>query len=1111
MLGRLHTTRATTVARRIRPAIRPVQSRLYHRTPRTVAPPLLLRRSLPILTARPSLLAGHRLPRRPVSFIIRNLVPRVVGNLVKVPLAFLGVGAGVATYANYKITQVTNDLTPDWLVDAAANARSWMQNRQSDLSSVDASGPASWFRDLFAAQQAQGSPTVHATGPIITPFSTGEAGPAHPPPSGESSGGGGGSSSSGNGGPGFNPPDPSAYSYYAAMADQEASDPSGPTNSGPDPPRPANQAEFAKLIKTLIEIQNILKTVQLDKGAPRLPSIVVIGSQSSGKSSVLEAIVGRSFLPKGSNMVTRRPIELTLVHTPHSTETYGEFPDLGLGRIRDFSQIQKTLTDLNLAVPDRDCVSDAPIDLRIYSASVPDLKLVDLPGYIQVHTRNQPRELKDKIRGLCERYIQAPNIILAVCAADVDLANSEALQASRRVDPLGLRTLGVITKMDTVEPELGQAVLRNQDYPLHLGYVGVVCKPVTGAHRGSSGTTSRLAARLGRGGGETGGEPLTEQQYFQLHPAYRDDRQLRLGVPTLRSTLVGVLESHMASHLTELIDNVQSELEEARYQFKVHYSDQRISAESYAMDTLDQLKRRFKDLTAQFGRHEIRREIRRMLEERAMDVCAQVYWDDAHVKQLAELTPHVLSALPAMHNYYAMAHPRGHAPSSSGHGAEVNGGGNGDQYGQPLYWQHKLERGQSLLTKSGVGRWSTQLIVDTLLRNLRGLVTEPPLTYHPGAQQLIMQFSEAMVRDRYLLAVEQVENTLKPLKYEAECSDAEWREARERTLANLRREVSLCTAALHRLQEQVGKRKLRAAMKHVATLARDPHNPVELAADSPLARSIRTARPTVPAAVAEVVEGPGEATIPVGVVESVGSQAAAVHNSSSETAGDYDDPHGTVGTAAAAAPARTTTPVVIDVDDDSGTDSTPQAVVYSPRLLDLARQALYLRHRRVALKYRLAATKFRACKSQANRVLCPEIFLHTLAAKLASHAVLFIQVELLNEFYFQFPRELDHRLYYGLTRPQIYQFARENPQIVHQLDLAERKAKLEEVMQKLLSIVHETSGSGSGVGGGSHNSARRTSPAGSYGSPSGSWSYQHQSPPPPFSSYYGNPPPSGTR
>ncbi|KAI7633028.1 hypothetical protein KC322_g22473, partial [Hortaea werneckii] len=204
---------------------------------------------------------------------------------------------------------------------------------------------------------------------------------------------------------------------------------------GEEDDRPADAAarddQMMMLTRKMIEIRSLLQTIGQSETLT-LPSIVVVGSQSSGKSSVLEAIVGHEFLPKGSNMVTRRPIELTLVNTPKAHAEYGEFPALGLGKITDFTQVQKTLTDLNLAVPEKDCISDDPIQLRIHSPNVPDLSLIDLPGYIQVEAFDQPTELKTKIQELCDKYIQAPNVILAISAADVDLANSTALRASRR-------------------------------------------------------------------------------------------------------------------------------------------------------------------------------------------------------------------------------------------------------------------------------------------------------------------------------------------------------------------------------------------------------------------------------------------------------------------------------------------------------------------------------------------------------------------------------------------------------------------------------------------------------------------------------------------------------
>ena len=284
-------------------------------------------------------------------------------------------------------------------------------------------------------------------------------------------------------------------------------------------------------------------------------------------------------------MVTRRPIELTLVHTPPGTASssttpaeYGVFPSLpGLGRITSFATIQKTLTDLNLSVPAELAVSDDPIQLQIHSPNVPDLTLIDLPGYIQLSSMDQPDELKGKISMLCDKYIREPNIILAVCAADVDLANSPALRASRRVDPLGTRTIGVVTKMDLVRPEQGAQIISGDRYPLHLGYVGVVCKaPPTGM-----GGVLRSITGGDAKGNVTKAVIKREEEFFGGDNARHfsqqivrgrggaPDRGLMVGTDTLRRQLMNVLETSMAASLNGITNAVQLELEEASYQFKV--------------------------------------------------------------------------------------------------------------------------------------------------------------------------------------------------------------------------------------------------------------------------------------------------------------------------------------------------------------------------------------------------------------------------------------------------------------------------------------------------------------------------------------------------------------
>jgi hypothetical protein len=85
-------------------------------------------------------------------------------------------------------------------------------------------------------------------------------------------------------------------------------------------------------------------------------------------------------------------------------------------------------------------------------------------------------------------------------------------------------------------------------------------------------------------------------------------------------------------------------------------------------------------------------------------------------------------------------------------------------------------------------------------------------------------------------------------------------------------------------------------------------------------------------------------------------------------------------------------------------------------------------------------------------MFCPEAFLNVVADKLAHTSSMFINIELLDQFFYQFPREIDSRLLYDLDRNEIVEFARENPEIRKHLDLQGRKDKLEEVGKPTLSL-----------------------------------------------------------
>lgn len=599
-------------------------------------------------------------------------------------------------------------------------------------------------------------------------------------------------------------------------------------------------------------------------------------------------------------MVTRRPIELTLIYTPpkggKTPLEYGEFPGLGIGKITNFTDIQRTLSDLNLAVPANEAVSNEPIDLRIYSPNVPDLTLIDLPGYVQISSLDQPETLKEKIAGLCDKYIREPNIILAVCAADVDLANSPALRASRKVDPLGLRTIGVITKMDLVPPEQGATIIAGNRYPLHLGYVGVVAKS---HERKANSDATALTAQRG------------ENDYFGSHKeVFGSHSSLMVGTDTLRGRLMEVLESSMASSLHGITNAVQLELEEANYQFKVQYNDRRITAESYVAETMDTLKLRFKESTQQFRRSIIRAKLKAMLDDKVMDVLEQLYWLDKRAPELSVLASD------------AKLKPEDVEP----------------------YWRHKLEAASSLLTKSGVGRDSTLLVADGLRGLIDSIASGEPFNYHPRAAERLTQFSHMILRDRIGVTSDQVENCIKPFKYDVEVEPREWEAGRERAVNLFETELIMCETKLKEIKKKVGGgRRLNGLIGYVKTLEEKQKE-----------KSLKQL---------EVVDG--------------GQQ----EDSDDMPLESYRYP-----------PAQIMDGVF------------PFFFCFLVTLIQSvqARHAMMYSDRSSILKLRLLALKSKRCRAgPQSEVFCPEAFLNVVADKLAYTSSMFINIELLDQFFYQ--------------------------------------------------------------------------------------------------------------
>ncbi|XP_030295124.1 dynamin-1-like protein isoform X2 [Sparus aurata] len=240
------------------------------------------------------------------------------------------------------------------------------------------------------------------------------------------------------------------------------------------------------LIPVINKLQDVFNTVGAD--IIQLPQIAVVGTQSSGKSSVLESLVGRDLLPRGTGVVTRRPLILQLVHVDpgdarkndeidRDGEEWGKFLHTKNKIYTDFDEIRQEIENETERISGNNKgISDEPIHLKIFSPHVVNLTLVDLPGITKVPVGDQPKDIEVQIRDLILKHISNPNcIILAVTAANTDMATSEALKVAREVDPDGRRTLAVVTKLDLMDAGTdAMDVLMGRVIPVKLGLIGVV-------------------------------------------------------------------------------------------------------------------------------------------------------------------------------------------------------------------------------------------------------------------------------------------------------------------------------------------------------------------------------------------------------------------------------------------------------------------------------------------------------------------------------------------------------------------------------------------------------------------------------------------------------------
>ena len=314
----------------------------------------------------------------------------------------------------------------------------------------------------------------------------------------------------------------------------------------------------------LLDVIDLLRSQGISHYVP-LPQLIVCGDQSSGKSSVLEAVSGVRF-PTKDNLCTRFATELILRRGPTASAKLEIIP----GAERSDEEKEKLL---NFRVPtvsidefpslidkakeamglnsDTKAFSDDVLRVEISGPKQPHLTLVDLPGLIHAENKQQSARDLQLVSSLVRFYMaNSRSIILAVVSARNDYANQIVTKLARDVDPKGLRTLGIITKPDSlhVGSESEKAFLnlaKNEDVVFRLGWHVLRNRDYT----------ERECSNEERDEAETG---LFSQGIWTSLPTSS------LGVGTLKPRLSIVLRDQIVSEMPSLIRDVEAGIKECR-------------------------------------------------------------------------------------------------------------------------------------------------------------------------------------------------------------------------------------------------------------------------------------------------------------------------------------------------------------------------------------------------------------------------------------------------------------------------------------------------------------------------------------------------------------------
>lgn len=305
------------------------------------------------------------------------------------------------------------------------------------------------------------------------------------------------------------------------------------------------------------------------------PTLVVMGTQSSGKSSLLNALIGVQLLPTGETMTTRAAIEVQLVNTaardgsPRARVEFGNY-DGGEWSAAASVELddppaaaQQEAVQRNIATQTerllaeggggRGIVTGSSLMVRLYSPSVPNMSFVDLPGITMtaLTSEGQPADICAQIRELIRAHCASPRAtILLVCAARPDLEADAAVEFCRSLTG-GARVVGCLTKPDLCEPHTGM-----------LPYLTGTCAPDLRFEHGYFAVRCRVQP------GETMQELYAEERAF-LAGTCLGAHPTRVG--TLQ--LGAFLQDLLARVTVQLLPALREELQQLRARAREEYGE----------------------------------------------------------------------------------------------------------------------------------------------------------------------------------------------------------------------------------------------------------------------------------------------------------------------------------------------------------------------------------------------------------------------------------------------------------------------------------------------------------------------------------------------------------